>query len=366
MPHPGRAPADVLVAGHICLDVIPSLSGPATIEPGGLVRVGQAALATGGAVANTGLALHRLGVPVRLLGKVGDDLFGGAVLDALDAHGLSNGTIVAPGETTSYSIVINPPGVDRCFLHCPGANDTFAADDVPVEALEGVRAFHFGYPPLMRRMYADGGAELERLFARARAAGAVTSLDLSWPDPATEAGLVDWRAVLARTLAHVDVFSPSLDELLFMLDRPAHDRGAGDGATDPDLLGRLAGDAVAMGAAVVAIKLGERGLYLRTADDVAGLCDRLGLDRQAWRAREILTPCFQARTVAGTTGAGDCTIAGLLAALLRGDGPAEAAIAAVAVGACSVEAADATSGIPPWPEVAIRLAAGWPRLSATT
>lgn len=77
--------------------------------------------------------------------------------------------------------------------------------------------------------------------------------------------------------------------------------------------------------------------------------------------REVLAPCFRARRVAGTTGAGDCTIAGFLAALLRGDGPAQAATSATAVGASSVEAPDATGGVPPWPELAIRLDAGWAR-----
>ncbi len=353
--------AEIVVAGHVCLDLIPFLDGPASIEPGRLIRVGEVALSTGGAVANTGVALHRLGVPVRLMGKVGDDLFGGAVLDALAAHGLAEGMLVSAGEATSYSIVINPPGVDRSFLHCPGANDTFGADDVPVAAVAGARIFHFGYPPLMRRMIADDGAELERLLARVREAGLVTSLDMCQP-PATEAGRTDWRAVLARTLPHVDVFCPSIDELLLMLGRPAGERREPRGALDRAYVAELAGELLDLGAAVVAIKLGEQGLYLHTSGHVGELCRRLGLDATAWSDREVLSSCFRASAVAGTTGAGDCTIAGLLAALLRGEDPTEAATAATAVGACCVEAADATSGIPPWPEVAERLAAGWERL----
>ena len=68
-----------------------------------------------------------------------------------------------------------------------------------------------------------------------------------------------------------------------------------------------------------------------------------------------------ARRVAGTTGAGDCTIAGFLAALLRGEGPVQAATSATAVGASSVEAPDATSGVPPWSELDARVRAGWAR-----
>jgi len=66
--------------------------------------------------------------------------------------------------------------------------------------------------------------------------------------------------------------------------------------------------------------------------------------------------------VAGTTGSGDATIAGFLMGLQRRGTLAETLEAAVAVGACSVERVDATSGIPTWEEVQMRLAAGWPQV----
>ena len=112
-----------------------------------------------------------------------------------------------------------------------------------------------------------------------------------------------------------------------------------------------------MGTAVVAIKLGEQGLYVRTSGvpaRVRDFCDRLSPTPDAWCDREVVSPCFPRARVAGTTGAGDCTIAGFLAALLRGEGPAQAATSATAVGASSVEAPDPTSGVPPWPELAAR------------
>ena len=64
----------------------------------------------------------------------------------------------------------------------------------------------------------------------------------------------------------------------------------------------------------------------------------------------------------GTTGAGDCTIAGFLAALLEGLSLPDAMTSAVAVGAFNVESADAVSGIKPWTTVQARIAAGWERL----
>ncbi len=360
MTLPERASPHVVVAGHICFDIIPGLAGVPDLRPGGLVVAGPASLSTGGAVANVGLALHRLGVPVQLMGKIGDEAFGRAVLDILRDHdpSLADGMIVVPGETTSYSVVINAPGVDRSFLHCPGANDTFGAADVRLDRLAGSRIFHFGYPPLMRRLWSDGGTELHGLLAAVQRAGLVTSLDVCQPDPGM-AGRVEWAGLLSCVLRSVDVFAPSFDELSVMLGfEQTH-------GFDLDQVRRLACRVLSMGPAVVALKLGEDGLYLRTSSDrnrIDRLSRLLTLDAAAWCDREVLAPCFRARRVAGTTGSGDSTIAGLLAALLRGEDPVAAATSATAVGACSVEAPDATSGIPAWPAVAARLAAGWPRL----
>jgi sugar/nucleoside kinase (ribokinase family) len=69
--------------------------------------------------------------------------------------------------------------------------------------------------------------------------------------------------------------------------------------------------------------------------------------------------------VAGTTGSGDATIAGLLSAISRDLDPIRAATAAVAVGACNVEAPDALSGLRSWSDTMARIDANWSRLPIT-
>ncbi len=195
-----------VVAGHLCLDILPDFGKAPTAEPaailrpGGLREVGPAALATGGAVSNTGLALHKLGIPVRLIGKVGDDDFGGIVRRIISGYGrrMAGGIIVDRSSATSYSVIISRPGLDRIFLHHPGANDAFRASDVPVEWLSEARLFHFGYPPVMKSMFARNGPELAALFRKAKKAGATTSLDMSLPDPDSASGRADWPAILRR------------------------------------------------------------------------------------------------------------------------------------------------------------------------
>jgi sugar/nucleoside kinase (ribokinase family) len=360
----GQKPV-VIVAGHICLDIIPTLRTSSRdlstlLVPGKLVDAGPAVVSTGGAVSNTGLALYRLGLPTTLMGKVGDDPFGRTVLDLVGAEdpSLCRAMRTVRGEPTSYSIVISPPGIDRVFLHCPGTNHTFGAADVG--DLAGARLLHFGYPTLMRRMYRNDGVEMRRIFRRAKRAGLTTSLDMAKPDPASEAGSVRWETWLERVLPEVDVFLPSLDEILYMVDRRASCDGA---APTVERLRHVADRLIAWGAAVVVLKLGDQGLYLKTSGDPTRLCamGKAGpRDLCAWRGREILAPCFEVRVV-GTTGAGDSTIAGFLAGLLEGLSPEDAVTSAVAVGACSVEVSDAVSGIPSWRRVQKRIRAGWKR-----
>ncbi|GGG61254.1 carbohydrate kinase family protein [Paenibacillus radicis (ex Gao et al. 2016)] len=367
----GAAPYPIIVGGHICLDIIPAIpGGPFSMAPGKLLNIGQASLSTGGAVANTGLALQRLGLPVKLMGKVGDDFFGQAILSIIGdrQQELTEGMIVAAGEASSYSIVINPPQVDRMFLHCTGANDTFKAEDVTDESLEEAGLFHFGYPPLMRHMYENGGAELAELMRRAKAAGVTTSMDMAKPDTDAPSGQVDWREILARTLPDVDLFLPSVEEILFMLRRDVYDGMIASVGSDQLLshidaamLEALSSELLDMGAAIVALKLGEYGLYVRTTASEERMA-RLGRyqPRQVacWLNRELYVPCFRVE-VAGTTGAGDCTIAGFLAGFVQGLSPEDTVIGAVATGACNVEQPDATSGIPAWRDVQSRLQAGW-------
>jgi sugar/nucleoside kinase (ribokinase family) len=350
-----------VVAGHICLDIIPRIPGgnvQARLTPGALIEIGAALLSTGGPVSNTGRSLHTLGIATRLMGKVGDDPFGRIILDLIRAQdpALARHMIVVPGEVSSYSIVLSPPDADRSFLHCAGANHTFSAADVDYESLRRTRLFHFGYPPIMERMYADDGAELEVMFRRARESGVITSLDMAMPDLQGPSGRVDWRRILQRVLPQVDIFLPSLDELLVML---RHDLPASPEAADA-LLPDVAADMLGWGARIVVLKLGARGLYLRI-----GSRGVAALPGAGWRERELRVSCFVPEPHVGTTGAGDATIAGFLAGVLRGQ-PVEAALtSAVAVGACNVEAADALSGIRPWAETQARIAAGWARLPVT-
>lgn len=365
---------EAVVAGHICVDLIPEIKAGGlrvgdVLTPGKLVDVGPMTSATGGAVANTGGAMLRLGVRTALAGKVGADTLGEAIRGLLrDAGAPTEFIKISQSDATSYSVVINIPGIDRIFLHCPGANDTFEADDIPFERLEGAKLLHFGYPPLMRSVYSDGGRRLSAVFAKAKSMGMATSLDMARPDPASDAGKVDWPAYLGAVLPLVDVFLPSVDELLFMFDKSRFTEFEAELHSGKPLGGlslmevdALAGRMISLGAAMVGMKLGSFGFFLKTSSAparLAPLSGILGGGANAWLGKSIHSPCYQASLVSGL-GAGDCTIAGLLSAILKGHGPEKSVDLAVAVGAFNVERPDALSGVPTWDALEARIASGW-------
>ncbi|MGP1612493.1 MAG: carbohydrate kinase family protein [Catonella sp.] len=117
----------IIVAGHICLDITPIFLNEEVknlndiLTPGKLIEVGNADVHTGGCVANTGLALKILGADVTLIGKIGKDEFGEIILSILDKYDVKENMIISEKYSTSYSVVLAILGIDRIFLHNPGA-----------------------------------------------------------------------------------------------------------------------------------------------------------------------------------------------------------------------------------------------------
>ena len=365
--------ADAVVAGHIALDILPDMSAlraEQVIGAGKVYEIGRIAYSTGGAVSNTGLALHRLGVAVSLQAVVGDDWVGRAIIDYVRGFGerLGEHIRIVPAAASPYTIVIEPQNHDRTLLTHTGVYNDYGADSINYDLLDNCKLFHLGYPTLLPRLYAEKGAEFLRLLAAVKARCPAVSIDMSLPPPDSASGRANWSELLRRCLPLVDIFVPSIEEIMVMLRRDDLQRWRGrlfDNLTG-DYLAALADELLAMGAGITGFKLGERGLYLRAAADPGRLAflSALGGSAKAWAGAQVWQPAFTVQ-VAGTTGAGDAAYAGLLAALLRGMNATDCARWACAVAACNIEAADATTGVRSWEETAARLQAGWTTLGSS-
>ncbi len=353
---------DVTVAGHICLDIIPQIPDTGIrdisvlFQPGRLIHVAAAKISTGGPVSNTGIALKKLGLKVAFMARVGNDEFGKLIIQLLRQQGQTQGVSISANDRTSYTIAIAPPGIDRIFLHDPGANDCFSSADLNAELIAHSKLFHFGYPPIMRTCYQNRGEELLKIFQLARSAGVVTSLDMALPDPTSDSGKVPWREILERLLPLVDIFLPSIEEVFFMLEPEAYFQVKAKAATrdvvdfiSPADFARLGEQCLALGAKVVVLKAAHRGLYTLTAqrERLVGLSTPPG-DLTNWSQRELWCPAFRVDKVASATGSGDSAIAGFLAAYLRGYSIEASLKLANCVGYQNLHELDAVSGIHDW------------------
>ena len=114
------------------------------------------------------------------------------------------------GESTSYTIAICIPGIDRFYLHHCGANDTFGYDDMDFDIVGRSKLMLFGYPPWMRKLYENAGAELTRILEKTKELGTTTALDLSLQD-VSYADKFDWKAILQDWVPLSDFMAPSAE-----------------------------------------------------------------------------------------------------------------------------------------------------------
>ncbi|MHC4871478.1 MAG: carbohydrate kinase family protein [Planctomycetota bacterium] len=361
---------DIVVAGHICLDITPSFpvdlgSDPSKVfAPGRLLNVEKPTMSTGGAVSNTGISMLRMGLKTQLMAKIGDDEFGGIIKQICEREGAAEGLNVVEGELSSYSCIIAPPNIDRIIFHCPGCNDTFTAQDIDYEMVADAGLFHFGYPSLMEKFYTDNGEELRDMFKQVKEKGTTTSLDQSYPDVASPAGQADWPTILGNALPYVDIFMPSVEEILLMLDRDLFikrkdEAGNADLTSvipieDVQMLGQKLLD---MGVKIALIKCGSRGLYMKTAgaEAISAIGECVPENADLWADRELWSAPFKVN-VLSATGSGDSAIAGFLASIINKCDPEKALLLATLAGARAVQVPDAVSSMVPYEQMAGLLA----------
>ncbi len=334
----------IVSCGNVCMDITPSFPQGKTgniFTPGAMVTVGAADMHTGGSVANTGLALKIFGADVTLIAKVGNDDFGSSVKNIFSSYGCEDGIITDKELSTSYSVIMAPPTIDRIIFHNTGANDYFYCDDIPDSALEGVGLFHFGYPPLMKSMFENGAEELIKLFARVKSMGIKTSLDMAFFDENSPAAKEDWVEILKKVLPLTDIFLPSAEEILRMADKESFER-IRRAAGNNDLIDSieiekdikpLAKKLVLWGAENVVIKCGHKGMLYASKDKC------------------FFTPCFKPEKFYSATGAGDVSIAGFLMAYSKGFEPEKCLECAAAAGALSLGSYNALGALTSFDEL---------------
>ena len=331
---------DAVIAGYTCVDMVPSFLNESKgeisdlLKPGKLIEIGGMEIVLGGVVPNTGLLMKHFGNNVSLNGLIGDDLIGKIAEECLNQYEASGGIAKTTEAGTAYSIVIAPPNVDRIFLESPGCNQNFNTEHINFSIVVESRLFHFGYPPLLQQFYLGNGAQLAKMYCKVNQMGVVTSLDFSLPDPESESGKINWLQVLHNTLPFVDIFVPSLEELFFLVEPKKYARIQSmnydvdfESRVSLSSIRELADKVIGLGVGILLIKMGKRGIYLKTGD-VSSVNTKLGntLTLNYWNNREILCDAYstEASRIINASGAGDTAIAAFLTAILKAENPEEA------------------------------------------
>jgi sugar/nucleoside kinase (ribokinase family) len=368
---------EIVAAGHTCLDLIPAFTIDGQVDkltdilvPGKMINMGPCVVVGGGPVTNAGVSIRRLGVKTELIGKIGNDDFGRQILSWYEEHeGHFQGIKTVEGESTSYTIAICIPGIDRFYLHHCGANDTFGYEDMTFDLVARAKLMLFGYPPWMRKLYENTGRELTRILGRTKELGTTTALDLSLPDVNSPAGQVDWMAILKDWVPLSDIMVPSAEEIFYFLYKKeflAKKANLGPKQSVLDHLSvteisTLGDDLIRMGAAIAMIKCGHRGLYVRSAG--ADRLKKMGAascaDLDNWADRELWFPVYEEERFVGALGSGDSAIAGFLAAFVWKHSLESCLRYANAAGSMNVTVPDGLTWNKGFDDLTRRIRAGW-------
>ena len=101
----------------------------------------------GGAPCNVLAMLARLGKKVAFIGKVGKDMFGEQLKNAIEEVGIDSRNLVIDEEVhTTLAFVHTYPDGDRdfSFYRNPGADMMLTKDEVQVDLIQNSKIFHFG------------------------------------------------------------------------------------------------------------------------------------------------------------------------------------------------------------------------------
>ncbi len=179
----------------------------------------------GGAVCNVLEMLCKLGKKTAYIGKVGKDMFGQQLLDAVREAGIdTRNLIVDPDAHTTLAFVHTYPDGDRdfSFYRDPGADMLLRKDEVQTALIQDSRVFHFGTLSSTH----PGVREATRYaLDTAREAGCIISFDPNLRPPLWRS-LDDARAEIEYGLARCDMLKISDNEVEFLFDTTDYDKGA--------------------------------------------------------------------------------------------------------------------------------------------
>ncbi len=267
----------IITLGELLIDMFPAEVGRRLVEVSAFLP------SPGGAPANTAVAATRLGAQTAFIGKVGDDLFGRYLAEALAAQGVdTRGVRFDDYARTTMAIIamVDENTPEFMFYRNPGADTRLRPDELDADMLASTRALHIGSLSLTDEPARSATYEAVRL---ATAAGALISFDVNyrprlWASP-------------GQALAQIEAMIP-LAQLVKVNEGELELVGGSAGVE------AAARAILAKGPELVIVTLGPQGSYFQT------------------RQHSGFVPAFEVVTV-DAVGCGDAFMAGMLTQLTR-------------------------------------------------
>jgi len=292
--------ADVVVIGSLNMDLVVRVER--IPRPGETVPGGDLVTIPGGKGANQAAAVARLGATVEMVGRVGKDAFGEALLANMRAQGVGTEYVRRDPQAPSGTamIIIDREG-ENSIVVSPGANGRVSLEDVQAA---------------------------KDLLARAR----YLVLQFEIPLPVVRGAIA-----LARELGIPVILNPApayeVDEAFLegvsylVVNESEAQVLSGLPVKDVQSAGRAAGALLGKGVPHVIVTLGEQGALLATQQE------------------HVHVPARRVQVV-DTTAAGDAFIGGLAVALLRGFALPEAVRYATCAGTLATTVLGAQTSLP--------------------
>jgi len=212
----------------------------------------------------------------------------------------------------------------------------------------------------MKKLNSNNGEGLKKALVIIHENNIATSIDTCFPDK--ENLKLNWTSILQNWLPDIDFFSPSIEETLLTLE-PCYYNQVNSISQGKNFINyiefeeirKMGTKLLKMGASVILLKLGKKGLYLRTASkekiqQIPNFFETPELVN-CWSNREILFPPLKVDEIISTKGAGDTAIAGFISAISLNKNPIDSlAFSSIVAGFC-IQSIDTTSKIPNYQKI---------------
>ena len=304
----------LLVVGSINLDLV--AVAPKIPLAGETISGTSFCTFPGGKGANQAYAAARLGTPVSMIGKLGNDAFGAELRTNLQSVGVDTSAVDVVPTSSGIAQITTAANGENIIVVVPGANAHVVSAD-----LDKHRDLICGSGIILTQLEIP----LETVVYLATLAhreGIPLVLD---PAPA--------QPLPPSLLSYVEWLTPNESETCALLGLPAQELPL-------DKLEEMAGMLLRRGCRNAILKLGHRGCYLALANGA-----------------RVLVPAHKVNAV-DTTAAGDAFNGAFASSLLQGHDPVDSARWASAVAAISVTRHGAQPSMPTRKEVQDFLEAG--------